>query len=52
MPTWQRSQQLGRLPVRYLEDTGGTMPEPYADPQGEGGDIKGQEDSNLAPSVD
>jgi hypothetical protein len=38
--------------VHYLEDTGVTMPEPYADPQGEGGDIKGQDESNLAPSID
>lgn len=34
--------------MRFFEDTGTGMPEP----QGEGGDIKGQGESDLAPSVD
>jgi hypothetical protein len=38
--------------VRFLEDTGTGMPDPSMNPEGEGGDIKGQSESNMAPSVD
>ena len=34
----------------FAEDTGVSMPEPGAGPSGEGGDIKGQDESNLEPA--
>jgi hypothetical protein len=42
------SNVTGRLSVRYLEDTGTGMDVTPGD-MGEGGDVKGQAESNMEP---